>query len=199
MSTKMKVLTASVILLAGTAVALAQSDNDQRITTGPQGKTQQMRNAPTAGAVHGGARYGSNYQRARTAQRNANMGTRWDRDARYGRLAPELGDRDYRAAGRPDFAVGGPNYAVGGPDYAVGGPGYFGPGPGGSYYNSDYWRAVGVAPQYAPGAGYYDFAPGPQNYYYNRDYWRGVWNVAPAFMPGPDPYIGTPWYGVAPY
>ena len=46
MSTKMKVLAASVILVTGTAVAVAQSDNDQHMTTGQQGKNQKMRNAP---------------------------------------------------------------------------------------------------------------------------------------------------------
>ncbi len=62
----------------------------------------------------------------------------------------------------------------------------------GNYYAVPYART-------APGAGLYNYAPGPGNYYYNRDYWSGVWNVAPDFMGGPDPYIGTPFYNVAPY
>jgi hypothetical protein len=58
----------------------------------------------------------------------------------------------------------------------------------------------------SPAAGYYDVAPGPGAYYsngpggyYNRDYWRGVQDVTPSFSPGPDPYAGTPFYGVAPW
>ena len=58
----------------------------------------------------------------------------------------------------------------------------------------------------SPATGYYDFAPGPGAYYsnapggyYDRDYWQGVQNVAPSFSPGPDPYAGTYFYGVAPW
>jgi hypothetical protein len=58
----------------------------------------------------------------------------------------------------------------------------------------------------SPAAGYYDVAPGPGAYYsngpggyYDRDYWRGVQDVAPSFSPGPDPYAGTYFYGVAPW
>jgi hypothetical protein len=56
------------------------------------------------------------------------------------------------------------------------------------------------------GSGYYDFAPGSGVYYsgapggyYDQAYWRGVYNVAPSFSPGPDPYAGTYFYGVAPW
>jgi hypothetical protein len=58
----------------------------------------------------------------------------------------------------------------------------------------------------SPGSGYYDFAPTPGAYYsnapggyYDRDYWRGVQDVTPSFSPGPDPYAGTYFYGVAPW
>ena len=58
----------------------------------------------------------------------------------------------------------------------------------------------------SPAAGYYDVAPGPGAYYsggpsgyYDQAYWRGIYGVAPSFSPGPDPYAGTYFYGVAPW
>jgi hypothetical protein len=58
----------------------------------------------------------------------------------------------------------------------------------------------------SPAAGYYDFAPGQGAYYsngpggyYDSAYWRGVQDVTPSFSPGPDPYAGTYFYGVAPW
>jgi hypothetical protein len=52
------------------------------------------------------------------------------------------------------------------------------------------------------GTGYYDYAPGyaaVPGGYYDQAYWRGVYNVAPSFSPGMDPYAGTYFYGVAPW
>jgi hypothetical protein len=37
------------------------------------------------------------------------------------------------------------------------------------------------------------------NSYYDRDYWVGIQGVAPYQTPRFDPYVGTPFDGVAPY
>jgi hypothetical protein len=37
------------------------------------------------------------------------------------------------------------------------------------------------------------------NSYYDRDYWVGIQGVVPYQTPGFDPYVGTPFDGVAPY
>jgi hypothetical protein len=125
----------------------------------------------------------------------------------FSRNAPQKNKGQYSRNAMPDRAARVDSYAGNYRDSWNGGDPYAGrdwnyrDSYAGNYMdNGQYgWRA--------PAAGYYDFAPGyagsPAYYggggYYDQAYWRGVYNVAPSFSPGFDPYAGTYFYGVAPW
>jgi hypothetical protein len=172
MSARITALAATAALLASTAFAAAQNDSYQN------GRDQFSRNMPQ----NNRGQVSRNAMPDRGAARDWNNGDYarrgWDNgDAYAGR---DWGYRDsyagnYMDNGQYGWRAPGAYY-----DFA---PGAYYPGIPGGYYDQ------------APG-GYYDQAPGG---YFDQAYWRGVWNVAPSFSPGLDPYAGTPFYGVAPW
>jgi hypothetical protein len=171
MSARITALTATAVLLASTAFAAAQNDTYQN------GRDQFSRNMPQ----NNRGQVSRNAMPDRAAQRD------WNNGDAYARRGWDNGDA---------YAGRGWNYRG---SYA------------GNYIDNGQFGWRGPAGGYA---GYYDFAPGyagsptyyagsPAYYggggYYNQAYWRGVYDVAPSFSPGFDPYAGTYFYGVAPW